>query len=123
MLQERSYVQVADNTGASVVMLFSVTGKNNRKSVGVGQIVRGSVKKSKPQAKIKKTEIVSILIVRTRKKITRKDGSSIKFSDNAGVIVNKNNGEPMGTRVFGPIAREIKELGFNKVASLAEEVL
>jgi len=122
MLLERSRVVVADNSGATQVMLFAVNGKNNRQSVGVGDIVVGSVKTSSPNGKVKKGQVVRILIVRTRNKIKRKDGSSIKFSDNAAVIVNKDN-EPVATRVFGPIARELRDAGFNKVVSLAEEVL
>ncbi len=122
MLLERSVVHVADNSGAVKVMIFSVSGKNGQQSVGVGAIIKGSVKKANAGGKIKKTQKVDILIVRTKMRIHRKDGSSISFTDNAGVIVNKN-GEPVATRVFGPIAREIREKGFNKLVSLAEEVL
>ena len=104
-------------------MLFSVTGKNGRRSVGVGQIVKGSVKKASVGGKVKKTQKVDVLIVRTKNSTKRKDGSVISFSDNAGIIINKTNKEPVATRVFGPIARELRELGYNKVVSLAEEVL
>lgn len=123
MLQERSIVNIADNSGATKVMLFSVTGKNGRKSAGVGSIVVGSVKKALPNGKVKKGQVVHVLIVRTKKKITRKDGSSIRFSDNAAIVVNKGSSDAVGTRVFGPVAREIRELGYNKIVSLAEEVL
>jgi large subunit ribosomal protein L14 len=123
MLQERSIVHIADNSGAVKVMLFSVTGKNGRRSVGVGQIVKGSVKKASVGGKVKKTQKVDVLIVRTKNSTKRKDGSVISFSDNAGIIINKTNKEPVATRVFGPIARELRELGYNKVVSLAEEVL
>ncbi len=122
MLQERSYVNIVDNSGAQLAMLFSVTGKNGRKSVGVGSIVRGSVKKASVGGKVKKGDVIRILITSVKRKIQRQDGSSIKFSKNCGVVVNANN-EIIGTRIFAPISREIKEGGFNKVASLAPEVL
>ncbi len=128
MLIERSVVNVCDNSGAVRVALFAVNGKNNRGSVGVGCVARGSVKKSIVGSKVKKGSVVSILIVRTKNKIVRKDGSSIKFSDNAGVIVAKPTKKdpisvPLATRVFGPVARELRDLGYSKVVSLAEEVL
>ena len=123
MLQERSIVEVADNSGPSKIMIFAVNGKNNRSSAGVGDIVVGSVKKTSIGSKIKKGSVVSVLIVRTKKKIQRRDGSSIKFSDNAVVVVNKGTKEPVATRVFGPVARELREMGHSKVISLAEEVL
>lgn len=122
MLLERSIVEVADNSGARKVMLFSVSGKGGRQSVGVGQIVKGSVKSASVGGKVKKGQKVSILIVRTKMRNRRNDGSYIAFGDNAGVVVNAN-GEPIGTRVFGPIAREIREKGYNKLVSMAEEVL
>ncbi len=123
MLRERSIVNIADNSGAIKVMLFAVSGKNNNQSARVGSIVVGSVKQSLPKGKIQKGQIVHVLIIRTRNRINRKDGSSISFSDNAGIIVNKQTKEPIATRVFGPVAREIKEMGHSKVASLADEVL
>lgn len=122
MLLERSIVNVTDNSGAVKVMLFSVSGKNGQQSIGVGDIAKGSVKKASVGGKVKKTQKVDILIVRTKMRTHRKDGSAIAFQDNAGVIVNKS-GEPIATRVFGPIAREIREKGYNKLVSLAEEVL
>jgi large subunit ribosomal protein L14 len=123
MLQERSILNVADNSGAQRVMLFAINGKNSRASVSVGDVVTGSVKSSSPNGKIKKGAKVKILIIRTKAKVTRADGTSISFSDNAGVIVNKEL-VPVGTRVFGPISREVRNLGlFPKVVSLAEEVL
>jgi large subunit ribosomal protein L14 len=123
MLQERSICQVADNSGAGRVMLFAVNGKNNRRSAKIGSVVVGSVKKASPNGKVKKGQIVYGVIVRTKAKTQRKDGSSIKFSDNAIVLINKQSNEPIATRVFGPIARELRELGYNKIVSLAEEVL
>jgi large subunit ribosomal protein L14 len=123
MLLERSICNVADNSGANKVMIFAVNGKNNQKLAKIGTIVVGSVKKATPSGKVKKGQVVYCLIVRTRAKTNRKDGSSIKFSDNAVVIVNKETKEPIATRVFGPVARELREYGYNKVVSLAQEVL
>jgi large subunit ribosomal protein L14 len=123
MLIERSRIDIVDNSGAVKVMLFHVGGKNGTKSAGVGDIVRGSVKKANPNGKVKKGDVVSVLIVGTANKISRKDGTSIKFSKNMGVIVNKNNKEPIATRVLAPVCREIKDLGHSKVVSLAPEVL
>lgn len=123
MLLERSIINITDNSGAQKVMLFAVNGKNNRGSAGVGDVVMGSVKSSTPNGKIKKGAKVKVLIVRTRARINRSDATSISFSDNAGIVVNKDL-VPIGTRVFGPIAREVRNLGnFPKVVSLAEEVL
>lgn len=123
MLRERSVVNIADNSGALKVVVFAVNGKNNNGSAGVGSIVTGAVKQASPRGKVKKGQKVQILIIRTRNRCNRKDGSSISFSDNAAVLVNKQTKEPIATRVFGPVAREIRELGFNKVVSLSEEVL
>lgn len=123
MLQERSILNIVDNSGAVKVMLFAVNGKNRRRSVGVGAVVSGSVKKASVGGKIKKGQVVSVLIVRHKAKLSRKDGSSIKFSDNAAVIVNKSTKEPIATRIFGPVARELRDMGYNKIVSLAEEVL
>ncbi len=125
MLRERSIVEIGDNSGAVYVMLFSVSGKNKRRSVTVGDIVMGSVKKASVGGKIKKGQKVPVLITATKRKIQRKDGSSIRFSRNLGVVVKKGGKEieMVGTRVFGPIAREVRDCGFNKVVSLAEEVL
>jgi len=123
MLQERSVVKITDNSGANLVMLFAVNGKNNRHSAGVGDIVVGSVKKSSPNGKVRKGQVVHVLIVRTKAKINRRDGSVISFSDNAAIVINKNNKDLIATRVFGPVARELRDLGYSKVVSLAEEVL
>ena len=123
MLQERSRVKIVDNSGALIVMMFSVTGKNGKRSAKVGDIVRGSVKKASVNGKVRKGEVVSVLITTTKFKIIRNDGSSIKFSENCGVIVNKGSKDIVGTRIFAPVAREIRELGYNKVVSLSPEVL
>lgn len=130
MLQVRSWIKIADNTGAKIVNVFSVNGKNSNRFARVGDIVAGSVKQVAPNGNIKKGDKVYALIVRTRKEMRRKDGSYIRFDENAGVLVNKETGEPKGTRIFGPIPREIREKargdfedGFKKIVSLAPEVI
>ena len=123
MLRERSILDIADNCGATRVMLFSVSGKNKQRSVTVGDIVMGSVKKASVGGKIKKGQKVAVLITATRRKLQRRDGTSIRFTRNLGVVVNKASKDMIGTRVFGPVASELRDLGFSKVISLAEEVL
>jgi large subunit ribosomal protein L14 len=130
MLQVRSWIKIADNTGAKIVNVFSVSGKNSRRFATVGDIVAGSVKQVAPNSTIKKGDKVYALIVRLRKEVRRKDGSYIRFDENAGVLVDKESGEPKGTRIFGPIPREIREKalgevedGYKKIVSLAPEVI
>ena len=125
MLQERSIVQVADNTGALSVRLFAVNGKNHRRAIGVGDTAMASVQAATPTAKVPKGSKVKVVIVTTTRKIQRKDGSSVRFSENRCVIVNKGTMEMVGTRVFGPVARELRDKGeeFKKIISLAEEVM
>ncbi len=130
MLQVRSYIKIADNTGAKVVNVFSVNGKNSNRFARVGDIVAGSVRQVAPNSALKKGDKVYAVIVRTRKEMRRKDGSYIRFDENAGVLVNKESGEPKGTRIFGPIPREVREKaigdfedGFKKIISLAPEVI
>lgn len=123
MIQVRSWLKVADNSGAKIVNVFSVNGKNARRFARIGDIVNGSVKQVAPNGAIKKGDKVSVVIVRLRKEMRRKDGSYIRFDDNACVLVNKENGEPRGTRIFGPIPRELREKGFTKIISLAPEVI
>lgn len=123
MLQVRSLIKIADNTGAKIVNVFSVNGKNARRFAGVGDIVAGSVRQAAPGGQVKKGDKVHALIVRTKKEIRRKDGSYIRFDENAGVLVDKEKGEPKGTRIFGPVAREIRDKGFNKIVSMAPEVI
>jgi large subunit ribosomal protein L14 len=123
MLQVRSWVKIADNTGAKIVNVFSVNGKNSNRFARVGDIVAGSVKQSAPGGQVKKGDKVYMVIVRTRKEWRRKDGSYIRFDENAGVLVNKESGEPKGTRIFGPIPRELRDKGFAKIVSLAPEVI
>lgn len=123
MLQIRSYIKIADNTGAKVVNMFSVNGKNKRRFARVGDIVAGSVRQAAPNGSVKKGDKIYAVIVRTKKEIRRKDGSYIRFDENAGVLVDKEKGEPKGTRIFGPIPKEVREAGFTKIASLAPEVI
>ncbi len=130
MLQVRSYIKIADNTGAKVVNVFSVNGKNSNRFARVGDIVAGSVRQVSPNSTLKKGDKVYAVIVRTRKEMRRRDGSYIRFDENAGVLVNKENGEPKGTRIFGPIPREVREKaignmedGYKKIISLAPEVI
>lgn len=123
MLQVRSLVKVADNTGAKLVNVFSVNGKNARRFARIGDIISGSVRQVSPGGQFKKGDKVYGVIVRLRKETRRKDGSYIRFDENAVVLVNKENGEPKGTRIFGPIPRELRDKGFSKIISLAPEVI
>jgi large subunit ribosomal protein L14 len=123
MLQVRSWIKIADNTGARIVAVFSVNGKNSNRYARLGDIVAGSVKEAAPKGQVKKGDKVYAVIVRTRKEVRRKDGSYIRFDDNAGVLVDKANGEPKGSRIFGPIPRELRDKGFSKIISLAPEVI
>ncbi|QQG44691.1 MAG: 50S ribosomal protein L14 [Candidatus Roizmanbacteria bacterium] len=123
MLQLRSILNVADNTGAKKVEMIGIPKKGNKKRAIIGDVITGVVKEALPFGQIKKGEIIYAVIVRTRKEKKRNDGSYIRFDDNACVILQlKDSKDPRGTRVFGPIAKEIKDLGFNKIASLAEEM-
>lgn len=121
MLQLRSIVNVADNSGAKKVGIFKVLGGSGRRYAQIGDIVVASVKSAEPRKAIKKKEVVKAVVVRQRNPFRRKDGTYIKFDENAVVILD--GVEPKGGRIFGPIPREIKEKGFNTIASLAEEVL
>lgn len=123
MLHLRSRLIVADNTGAREIAVFGVSGKNARRHVGLGDIVAASVKISSPTGQVKKGDKVYAVIVRTRKETRRPDGSYIRFDENAAVLVNKDSKEPRGTRIFGPIPRELRDLGFTKIISLAPEVI
>ncbi|EKE21084.1 MAG: 50S ribosomal protein L14 [uncultured bacterium] len=121
MIQSESKLKVADNTGAKIIECFKVLGGSRRRYAYVGDIIVASVKSSEPRGSVKKGDKVKAVIVRQTKSLKRKDGSYIRFDQNAAVIVDGI--EPKGTRIFGPIAREVKERGFNKIASLAPEVL
>lgn len=121
MIQPQTYLTVADNTGAKKIMCIRVLG-NNRKYAHVGDIIIGVVKDALPNMAVKRSSIVRAVVVRTRKTIQRKDGMAIRFDDNAAVIINTEN-NPRGTRVFGPVAREIRDKKFTKIISLAPEVI
>jgi large subunit ribosomal protein L14 len=123
MLQVRSLVKVADNTGARLVNVFSVNGKNGRRFARLGDVVAGSVRQVSPGGQVKKGDKVYGVIVRTRKEVRREDGSYIRFDENAIVLVNKDSQDPRGSRIFGPVARELREKGFAKIVSLAPEVI
>lgn len=121
MIQPQTYLTVADNTGAKEIMCIRVLG-NQRTTANVGDIIIGVVKKALPNMTVKRAAIVRAVVVRTKKTIKRLDGHSIRFDDNAVVIINQDK-NPKGTRVFGPVAREIREKNFTKIISLAQEVL
>ncbi len=123
MIQQESRMRVADNTGARELLVIRVLGGSRRRSGGVGDIVVGTVKQSTPTAQVKKSDVVRAVIVRTAKEYRRKDGSTIRFDDNAAVILDGTSWNPKGTRIFGPVARELREKGFMRIVSLAPEVL
>jgi large subunit ribosomal protein L14 len=123
MIQQETRMKVADNTGARELLVIHITGGSRQRYGYVGDIVIGTVKSATPQATIKKSEIVKAVIVRTSKEWRRNDGSSIRFDDNAVVILDNDGVNPRGSRIFGPVARELREKGFTKIVSLAPEVL
>jgi large subunit ribosomal protein L14 len=123
MIQTESRIKVADNSGAKEVFCIKVLGGYKRRYARVGDIITVSVKSAAPHMPIKKGDIVRAVIVRTKKEIRRKDGTYLRFDDNACVIIDKEKGEPRGTRIFGPVAREVRRAGYFKIASLAPEVL
>ena len=124
MIQPRSQLVVADNTGAKRVMVIKVLGGYKKRYARLGDMVVVSIKNAAPRGMVKKGEVVSMVIVRQRKEYRRPDGSYIRFDDNAGVIlVDREKKEPRGTRIFGPVARELRNRGFIKISSLAPEVL
>ena len=123
MVQPRTILKVADNTGAREIAVFSMSGKNSRRHMRLGSIVVASVKIAAATGAVKKGDKVYAVIVRTRKEQRRADGSYIRFDENAAVLVNKDSQDPRGTRIFGPIPREIRDLGFSKITSLAPEVI
>jgi large subunit ribosomal protein L14 len=123
MIQTTTRLKVADNTGAREIMCIRVMGGSNRKVGGVGDIIVAAVKSSIPTSSVKKGEVVRAVIVRTNKEYGRPDGSYIRFDDNAAVILDGDSTNPKGTRIFGPVARELRDKGFMKIVSLAPEVL
>jgi large subunit ribosomal protein L14 len=122
MIQNESRLRVADNTGAKEILCIRLLGGNARKYAGVGDIIVATVKQAQPGGAIKRGEVVRAVVVRTAKEYGRPDGSHIRFDDNAAVIINAQN-NPRGTRIFGPVARELREKGFMKIVSQAPEVL
>ncbi len=122
MIQIYSYLNVADNSGVKKIMCIQVSGSTGRRYAGPGDIIVATAKEVAPNGNIKKGQVVKAVVVRTKKDYSRKDGSTIKFSENAAVIINNNN-EPVGTRIFGPVARELREKKFAKIISLAPEVV
>ncbi len=121
MIQERSILKVADNSGAKIVRCFRILGGTRRRYASIGDIVVASVQKAEPRKALKKKDIVRAVIVRQRNPLRRPDGSYVRFDENAVVIVDKK--EPKATRIFGPIPREIKEMGYEKIATMAEEIV
>ena len=122
MIQPQTYLEVADNTGARKIMCIRVLKGSNAKYATVGDVIVASVKEAIPRGAVKEGDVVKAVVVRTKKEVKRPDGSAIRFDANAAVIIN-NQLEPRGTRVFGPVARELREKGFMKIVSLAPEVL
>ena len=122
MIQQETRLVVADNTGAKGLLVIRVMGSSNKKFAAVGDVVVATVKDATPNMGVKKSEVVKAVIVRTKHDIKRADGSVIRFDENAAVIINKD-GNPRGTRVFGPVARELRDKNFMKIVSLAPEVI
>jgi large subunit ribosomal protein L14 len=122
MIQDETRLTVADNSGAKELCCIKVLGGSKRRFAGIGDIIKVSVKETIPNAKVKKGDIVEAVIVRTKKEIQRPDGSMVRFDDNSAVIISRNK-EPIGTRIFGPVARELRARNFMKIISLAPDVL
>lgn len=122
MIQQETVLKVADNSGAREILCIRVLGGSYRKYASVGDVVIGAVKQATPNAQVKKGDVVRAVVVRTVKEFQRPDGSNIRFDENAAVLINPNN-NPRGTRIFGPVARELRERNYMKIVSLAPEVL
>jgi|TARA_B110000914_G_C15476594_1_gene453430 large subunit ribosomal protein L14 len=122
VIQQETRLKVADNTGAKEVLCFKVLGGSKRKYASIGDQIVITVKKAIPGGMVKKGEVHRAVVVRTRKEVSRKDGSRIRFDENAAVLLN-SAGEPRGTRIFGPVARELRDAGFMRIISMAPEVL
>jgi len=123
MIQQESRLKVADNSGAKEILCIQVTGGTRRRYARVGDIIIATVKQAAPQGAVKKGDIVKAVVVRTSKETDRSDGSYIRFDENAAVILDADGTGPRGTRIFGPVARELREKGFMRIVSLAPEVL
>ena len=122
MIQTQTYLTIADNSGGRKMMCIQVLGTNNPNYAYIGDIIIGVIKDASPNMPVKRSDVVRAVIVRTKKTIRRTDGMSIRFDDNAAVIINKDN-NPRGTRIFGPIAKELRDKNFTKIISLAPEVV
>lgn len=123
MIQQESRLRVADNTGAREILVIRVLGGSTRRFAGIGDIVVATVKDATPGGAVKAGDVVKAVIVRAKKETRRPDGSYIRFDENAAVIIKSNDNDPRGTRIFGPVARELRDKKFMKIASLAPEVL
>ena len=124
MIQHRSILKVADNSGAKSLMVIHIFGGSKRKFGYIGDVLNCVVREANPTGQVKDSEIVKVVLIRSRKELKRKDGSYVRFSDNAGVLIdNIKDKNPRGTRIFGPVAREIRDKGFAKIASMAVEVV
>lgn len=122
MIQQESRLKIADNSGAREILVIKVLGGSRVNYGGIGDLVVGTVKKAAPNSAVKKSSVIKAVIVRTKKPHRREDGSVIRFDDNAAVIVNEDK-QPIGTRIFGPVARELRQRGYSRILSLAPEVL
>lgn len=122
MIQERSIIKVADNSGAKIVRCFRILGGTRHRYAKVGDIIVASVQSAEPRKAVKKKDIVRTVVVRTKNSLRRKDGSYVRFDENAVVVVNAKN-EPVATRVFGPLPKELKEKGFEQIMTMAEEIV
>ena len=122
MIQNETRLRVADNSGARSLLCIRVLGGSKRRSAGIGDVIVASVKEATPGGAVRKGDVVRAVVVRTKKETRRDDGSYIRFGENAGVVIN-NDGAPRGTRIFGPVARELREKGYTRIISLAPEVL
>ena len=123
MIQQESFLKVADNTGAKEIKCIRVLGGSKRKYASIGDVIVASVRKAAPGGAVKKGDVVKAVVVRTSKAIRRADGTYVRFDDNAAVIINGDDKNPKGTRIFGPVARELREADFIKILSLAPEVI
>ncbi len=123
MIQQESRVKVADNTGGREMLVIRVLGGSRKRYGRIGDIVVGTIKSASPHGAVSKSDVVRAVIVRTAKEYRRDDGSYIRFDDNAAVILDTDGQNPKGTRIFGPVARELRDMGFTKIVSLAPEVL
>ena len=123
MIQQESFLKVADNTGAKEIECIRVLGGSRRKYASIGDVIVASVRKAAPGGAVKKGDVVKAVVVRTSKAVRRADGTYVRFDDNAAVIINGDDKNPKGTRIFGPVARELREADFIKILSLAPEVI